>query len=228
MNIVPCDVPISWGADTSWKLSPDQAERLARSPLPNGQAIRFLWRYVGLGPNGRGDIDRPELEGILAARLILLLVQHCRAGSWLASGSQGATDGEWAARNAGAVGYPKTGCLALDLESVANPGAAVQAHALQWCAQVAAAGFEPVIYVGFDCGLSAEDLYNLPNVRRYWSDAGPRQVTKRGFCCHQFPETTVAGMRVDPDHAFPDLLGGTLVGAAEEQEVTKPELPPVA
>ncbi len=224
MTAVPCAVPSSWGIDTSAKLSGTAPKRLASTPLASGKEIRFVWRYVFFGPARPGDIDAGELEAILEAGLILLLVQHCRSGSWHASGAQGAEDGAWAVRNAQAAGYPLGACIALDLESVANPGAAVQSHATQWCAVVKEAGYLPVVYVGFDCGLTPEELYELPGVERYWSDAGPRSVAERGFCCKQYPQTSVAGTPVDPDQAFPDQLGNFLIGAALEEGDTAPDL----
>ena len=106
--------------------------------------------------------------------------------------------------------------MVLDLEDVAQStwGAPTMEHATEWCRQVAIGGFVPCVYVGFACGLSAEQLYEIPTCRRYWSDFGPRAVATRGFAMKQHQQTIIAGIQVDPDFAFEDQLGGTLVGMA--------------
>ena len=202
-----------WGFDCSMPLTGALA-RSVKAAGHEGKPFTFCWRYVFFGPAVHGDLTELETSAILESGLTLMVVQHVRNPGWTASPQLGDSDGAWAVKNAIAAGYtPGEGlALALDLEGVANFGAPVSGHVERWAGRVRSGGFEPVLYVGFQCGLTADELYALPDVRRYWSDAGPRKVSERAFCCKQGVETVVVGVRVDLDHAFPDALGGTLVG----------------
>ncbi len=217
------DLPPCWGLDTNTKLSAASARALASATF-RGQPVRFVWRYVFFGDPLRGDIDADEARAICDAGLILLLVQHPRNPGWLASAERGKSDGEWAARNAWEAGYPADCCIALDLEGLGNSGQPVIEHAEAWAKEVIAAGYKPVVYVGYDCGLTPQQLYELPSFARYWSDFGQRSVMKRGFCCKQHPQQSLCGIEVDMDQAYPDDLGGVLTGMAEAKADTRPEL----
>lgn len=213
-DIVAASLPNDvWGIDLSAKLDADVIRRVVAQPVL-GHPISFVWRYVRLPDNNPAeDIDRAELEAWLDAGVAVLLVQHCRGGVWQAFGTRGSKDGAAAASHAALAGYPQGAHLALDLESVANAGDDVVSHCNEWSALVRAAGYEPCVYVGFDCGLTPDRLFHDLTAERYWSDFGAREVSVRSFCCKQFAQTTIAGVPVDPDHAYTDLLGGVLVGA---------------
>lgn len=217
-----------WGIDTSWKLSPANISALCQARIPASVApssppIDFFVRYLSLGPQSPADLSVTETSAILAMGRALFAAQHVRAShgqGWDASGALGASDGQWAARNAVTAGLVDgLGiCVALDLEDVSQAtwGQPTIDHATEWCRQVVVAGFEPVVYVGFNCGLSPAQLYGLPTVRRYWSDYGPRSVIERGFACTQHAQTSIAGVAVDPDYAGPDNMGDCLVGMADD------------
>jgi glycoside hydrolase-like protein len=213
-------LPPSWGCDCSAKLSPDMAQNLARAHLKNGNKIGFVWRYVSLNtqPDGSGrypvDIDPEERDGILNAGLTLLLVQHVNYPGWYASALNGAAHGKAAANHAAWIEYPKGAHIAVDLEGVSSQDTPKQVaeYINAWCRAVLAAGYKPVVYVGYSCGLTPEQLWELPLVDRYWSDFGTREVANRGFCMVQKPEEQLAGIKIDPDQAMADKLGGTLVG----------------
>lgn len=217
MSYLPVRLGDCHGGDTNAKIGLSQARALRDA------GVVFLWRYVFFGPPRLGDIDPAELNAIRLAGLTLLLVQHVRSGSWEASQSLGTQDAVWATRNARAAGYaPVEGCpapcLALDMESLRNPGPDAVAHAVAWCDVVSRDGFRPVVYEGFDCGLTASELAALGVP--LWSDFGPRTPPPgRGFCCKQASEVVVAGVTIDPDHAYPDLTGEALVGMGEVAEV---------
>lgn len=210
-----------WGADTSAKLSAPEAKALAGATL-SGSPVTFVERYVFFGRSRPGDLDRDEAARILDAGLTLLVVQHVRNPGWLAGGALGAQDGQYAASNAAAAGYDPSlrdehgrgPSIALDLEGCKDSGQYVIDHCEAWASAVRAAGYSPVLYVGYDCGLTPEQLYEMHGIDRYWSDAGPRSVATRGFCCRQQPQTTAAGILVDPDYAAPDALGGVLTGVS--------------
>lgn len=207
----------SVGCDTDAKLTATSA-RAIRAATHNGAPIEFVARYVGISSEGKGDLDPEETSAILAAGLLLLVVQHVRMPGWTASGQLGALDGGFAARNAVLAGYPpgmldadgRALSLVLDLEGVRNSGADVADHCNEWARVVRGVGYSPVLYVGYACGLTPAELYALPGFDRYWSDAGPRSVTTRSFAMKQGPTVNAGGVRVDIDVAGPDELGGTL------------------
>lgn len=211
-------LPECWGCDTSQKLSPEMAQNLARAHLANGNQIKFVVRYVSLEtePGGLGaysiDIDPTERDGILSAGLTLLLVQHVQFPGWYASAMTGCDHGNAAANHALWVDYPKGAHIALDLEGVSDSGEQVIEYVNAWCRAVIRNGFKPVVYVGYACGLTPEQLWELPLVDRYWSDFGKREVANRGFCMIQGVQENLAGIKIDPDKHQADLLGGVLVG----------------
>ena len=215
-------VPDCVGVDTSAKLSAVQAKAIAGASLLGGP-VRFVFRYVPLpGLGGHGDIDPGELEAIIDAGLMLGLVQHCRLPGWAASGMQGTLDGKAASYAAKLAGYQLGTHLAFDLEGCRDVGAPVAAHVNAWAAEVAAAGYEPLLYVGYAAGLTPAELGALPDVHAYWSDYGPRSVTPRGFCLTQHAQTALAGITVDPDVATADALGGRLLLMGREPAPTDP------
>ena len=233
MSYVPIALDGCWGVDTSAKLSASAIQALASATVL-GQPIRAVCRYVFFGPPKGGDIDELELERIRTAGLVLWLAQHVRSGSWVASGPLGAVDGQWAVRNALAAGYAPVAAspppaLCLDMESVRNPGPDAVAHALQWRDVVALAGFRPVVYIGFDCGLTPAELATLGVP--IWSDYGTRVPPPgRGFAGKQHSQTTVAGVGVDPDEFHADMAGECVYGMGEADahvDGEDPVLPPV-
>jgi hypothetical protein len=207
------DLPDCWGVDTSCKITPEIAKKLAASKIPHDgveHAIEFVWRYVHFGPALGGDVDADEVKRLEDEGLALLVVQHCRYFPWAASAKRGAEDGKHAVENAMAAGYLEGCSLAIDLEGVSNPGQAAIDHANAWAEVVEAGGYSPTDYIGFDSGMTADEHFALPKMHRYFGAAGAWNVSKRGLCCRQYPTTTIAGIPCDPDHAYPDAFGGTL------------------
>ena len=98
-----------------------------------------------------------------------------------------------------------------------------------WCEAVRD-DFEPLLYVGYATGLSAQQLYEaFPAIHCYWSDFGPRQVSTRGFAVKQHSQMQCCGILVDPDEMGQDLLGGRLKWMIDDKapadRPTAPELP---
>lgn len=220
MPYVVAEAPDCMAVDTCGPITPELAQSLAKASVL-GQPIAGVSQYVGLESNGAWDIDAQRLAGILEAGLGLWLTQHCLAGQkdasgvdvgWKPSAVLGAQLGAAARRNAVQAGYMSGAHLALDLENIHEQawGQPTIDFVNAWCDQVAG-GYEPLLYVGFRCGLSPQDLYErLPGVQLYWSDCGPRNVVTRGFAMKQHAETRVCGVRVDPDTIGADLLGSRL------------------
>lgn len=194
--------------DTSWKLTAASITALAAATW-EGQPIKGIVRYVSIHDESKQDIDAEELATIIGAGLGCMLVQHVRYPGWQATASQGQADGLAAGANAKGAGYPMGANLWLDLEGVANVGAEVIDYVNAWATAVAAQGFIPSLYVGYSCGLTPQQLYeSLPDIHAYWSDAGPRDVERRGFCMKQHTQTALGGVQVDPDTVTADKLGG--------------------
>ena len=160
-----------WGLDSAMAgiLTDAQLVKMKTTPLPNGQLPVFLWGYVPLpGNTSRWDMTGERMRAACDIGWIVLLVQHCRSGSWLASAEEGAADGQHAAEYAAAQGYPTDCHLTVDDESVRNPGADAIAHMTAWAKQWTT----PMVYEGFAPGLSPQQEYELPNVQAYWGLTG--------------------------------------------------------
>jgi hypothetical protein len=215
VDLGPC-----WGFDAAelGVLTDSQVQAMLSTPLPAGhpgagEFLEFAWGYAPL-PNSKSpwDITGPRMRAIAdmqngAGRYCKVgIVQHCRSGAWTASADQGAIDGQKAADYAAAQGYPTDCHLAVDDESLKNPGLAAIAHFTAWCRAWPSA----CLYEGFDPGMSAQQEYELPDVQRYWGAYGPWDVAVRSVCCRQSLQLTHCGIGIDPDQAFPDKLGGVL------------------
>lgn len=205
------ELPDCWGCDTDTPITHETARAIAAATY-EGNPIRWVARYVSFIHPFPGDLTGLELRAILDAGLALIVVCHPPEPGWTASGQLGALHGTMAARNAHEAGYEAGAYLFLDLEGLANAGEPVIGYANEWCRCVSEAGYRCGVYVGYASGLSPLELYELPLPDRYWSDAAGRQVAARGVCCRQGPTVTIAGLSVDPDRHFADMMGGRMVG----------------
>ncbi len=207
-------VPIGpcWGIDCSAKLSPALAKQVLTTPLPNWQAIKFIFRYVSLSqPYYKVDIDAEERDAILACDVPLLLVQHVRYPGWIANAVNGTNQGNVAAEHAASVGYPAGAMLFVDLEGVGDVGGPVDEYVTTWAYAVQAVGFVPGLYQGYSCGIDPGTLAQHTEFGGFWSDFGDRK-NPLNFVCKQYPQVMHCGIGVDPDQCYPDTLGRTLVG----------------
>jgi len=193
----------------------DIADR-TRLPLPGlslepMQAIRGIGRYVSLHePEFAGDALAQEIRLIQSRGYGLWLVQHVLNPGWIASAQLGADLGGAARDNALSVGYLPTCHLGLDLEGTVSKGTPVLDFVEAWAGEVSRS-FPVVLYVGYDSGLTANDLYyGLDQVHLYWGAPGPWDVAIRHFALRQGLTTTVGGFEVDPDRIEEDSLGGKL------------------
>lgn len=228
MAYVVKEAPDGLAIDTASPITPEVAQKIARSTLL-GQPIVGVCQYVGLQDNGAFDINNERLAGILGAGLGLWLTQHCLYPGWEATEALGRQLGNAARRNALLAGYAQGACLALDLEGCKSVGQPVIDYVNAWVEQVRD-DFEPLLYVGFSTGLTAQQLYEaFPGIHRYWSDFGPRQVSTRGFCVKQHVQTACCGMMVDPDETHADLLGSRLLWMIDDAAPPNREtIPPPA
>jgi hypothetical protein len=183
------------------------------------RGFKFVRRYVRRTQASPGNLTADEANIILAAGLGLAAVQHVKsASSWAPVAGDGKAYGETAASEAAIVGLPPGSMIACDLEGV-TPGTDSQVvadYARAWHRAVSGAGFLPELYVGWHCGLTPAQLYDLP-FARYWgaynldSDQEP---AVRGICMKQH-EATLAdgniGLPYDTDVTRTDAKGGRSV-----------------
>jgi hypothetical protein len=225
-----CDITgTCWGVDTAMAgaLTDAQLERMFATPLPISvtggtvpQYIDFLWGYVPLPGNKPGwDMTGPRMRSIVdmqngAGRYVrVLLVQHCRSGSSILTQAQGDADGQHAAEYAASQGYPTDCHLAVDDESIRNPGPVAVASLTAWCAHWPS----PLVYEGFAPGDGGQGVSNCD---AYWGAVGGWAKDARGTRCKQYLQITHCGVGVDPDQAHPDAQGGVLraFGRLPEEE----------
>lgn len=219
------DLPDCYGIDTAIAgiLSDAALRRIVATPIstPVGpMPCKFIWGYVPLpGNSSKWDMTAERARAACDAGLYVLLVQHCRSGTWPACEATGRSDGEHAAEYVSQF-YPADAHVAMDDEAVSTPGIPMLGHAFGWCDELRKAAL-PAIYEGFEPGLTPAQEYSIPNVDRYWGAYGPWDVATRSVCCRQGRQISYAGIQADPDHAFPDKLGGTLRAMARLDLVLK-------
>lgn len=200
-----------YGVDTNTVLTAQKAKALAINTVLS-KPIKFVFRYVSLSaPFGRGDITVAERDAILGAGLALGLVQHVNWPGWVANAANGAQHGEAAVAHAQSIGYPQACAIGLDMEGVADSGQPVLDYVIAWAAAVHAAGYTVLLYNGYACGLTPDQLAQLKkdgHVGAFWKDFGPRKPpTGYAFSLVQMTQQTMVGQPCDPDHYVgPDTI----------------------
>lgn len=200
--------PVAAGAilaDTDSVVSVSAAAALRAAGVAG--IARYLSRAT---PQQRGDLSPEEAQTILGAGLSLFAVQHVPPPRrWLPSAERGQVYGMAAVANARDCGFPAGVTLALDLETPMPCAAeAVIGYVNAWAQQVAAGGYEPMLYVGADCGLSGEQLYWDLALALYWRSASAvPDVPIRGYAMRQSLPRVMAGIAVDLNAVAPDAFG---------------------
>jgi hypothetical protein len=179
--------------------------------------FRFCLRYVGRVQMASHDLSTEEAEGILAAGLALMPVQHVLNDGWEPTAALGAEYGQNAATFAQQIGFPPGVNVWCDLESVARDAAAadVIAYCNAWYEGVAAAGYVPGLYVGYGPGLTGQQLYGHLKFQSYWAAYNVDGVSTprpRGWQLVQSEgHGTIAGITTefyDADTTQIDAMGG--------------------
>lgn len=179
----------------------------------------FAMRYVRRDSRSQNDLSTDEIAVLHAAGIAVSIVQHFGpAEGWVPTEALGIAYGANAATACHEISIPAGVTVWLDLEGVAPTVDAetVIRYANAWYSTVAAAGFEPGIYVGWGNGLTGEQLYKRLHFRRYMaafnlnSDMAP---IVRGVCVKQ--RAAQGGDRpsgitfpFDVDAVLGDALGG--------------------
>lgn len=132
---------------------------------------RFCLRYVGRVEMASHDLTAAEAEDILDAGLALMPVQHVLNPGWQPTAALGAEYGANAARFTQQIGFPPGVNVWCDLESVADDASAadVIAYCNAWYAGVSGAGYVPGLYVGYQPGLTGQQLYGELQFQHYWA-----------------------------------------------------------
>ncbi len=153
------------GFDANVVITSDQAQAFWDA------GFRFALRYVGRTQMASHDLSTAEAEMLLSKGFALMPVQHVLSGEWAASGDLGTEYGANAARFSQQIGFPPGVNVWLDLESVSTQATAadVIAYCNNWHAQVASAGYVPGVYIGWQPGLSGQQLYSKLKFQHYWA-----------------------------------------------------------
>ena len=207
------------GFDTDTKLT----ECMACAMRAKGYA--FAIRYLPIGPDPvPGDLDRKEMLAITSAGLILLAVQHVRFPGWRPTATLGMSDGQNAVTHALNAGLIADVTIANDLEGVQSPyvSQSIIDYLEAWYDQVRRPSYLPMQYVGANCGLTGEQLWDL-SVTRYWKSLSEDvpNVPNRGYCMVQSyhaPEPMPDGssLSIDYNVVNVDNLGGLPVGMIDD------------
>lgn len=155
----------SRGFDANGRITRAVAERFRDA------GFTFAVRYVRRATGHAYDLTAGEMADLLAAGLGVMVVQHVAAPGWVPSAALGRAYGAIAAEEARRIGVPIGVTVWCDLEGVARgvPAEEVIGFCNAWHAAVTAALYEPGLYVGDACGLSADQLYRRLRFERYWS-----------------------------------------------------------
>ncbi|WP_440521846.1 glycoside hydrolase domain-containing protein [Sphingomonas sp.] len=195
-------------------------------PLTNAQIASFVAqgysfcvRYVSRTDasrqanhdNGTADLSAAEAKLIVDGGLALMVVQHVARHGWVPSGDLGTSYGGNAAAYCRAAALPSGITTWLDLEDLPQDvdHEAVVAYCNAWFDQVAGAGYEPGIYIGFNVRLSADDLFFRLKTRHYWRAAGNiTPVSHRGYQMFQHVIKPDGKHELDQNVIKADAMGG--------------------
>lgn len=210
------------GFDCKFSLNPDECRAM------KDHGYEFAVRYLRRGMAHPYDLTPGEMQIILASGLGLQVVQHVESAlKWVPSADKGQRYAQAAVAHAQSLGWLPGAYVGCDLEGVDVDNDDVTeeiviAYANAWYDVVKAAGFKPLLYVGWHCGISAAALYTRLKFDRYWAAYNLNQdqlPATRGVCMHQWAVTAKTRERdVPPGISFQfdvntvlaDRLGGTV------------------
>ncbi|MBV9774571.1 MAG: DUF1906 domain-containing protein [Gemmatimonadetes bacterium] len=187
----------------------------------HAQGYRFCVRYVGREVMKSNDLTAEEAQTILASGLALMPVQHVLDPGWNPTAALGQEYGANAAKFAAQIGFAPGTNLWCDLECVATDTTAqdVIGYCNAWYDQVAAGGFVPGLYVGYQPGLTGQQLYASLKFQHYWGAYNVDvSIPNRGWQIKQSTGTcTIGGITTecyDDNVTMTDLRGGQVLWMA--------------
>ncbi len=207
------------GVDVNARVSPAAATALRQ------HGYGFVIRYIRRFQSNSYDLTSGEASTILSSGLALGIVQHVESEkSWVPSAVKGISFGHVAGQEAQKIGLPPLTQIWCDLEGVAQgtDHKAVIDYCKWWYDGVAKLGFVPGLYVGWHCGLTADELYHALPFSRYWRafNLNDDEVPViRGTCLRQHVATPAdippgVELELDTDTTNTDAKGGlsTFIG----------------
>ena len=213
------------GFDCNTTLTTETAQRFRR------KGFKYAYRYVGRSSDPKEqhswDLTTTEVMAILMGGLAVGVVQHVEsAKSWIPSVEKGVNYGNAAADNSERIGIPKGVTVFCDLEGVdpSVPHSITYQYCINWYGQVAGSGYEAGLYVGWHCGLNAQELWTLP-FKHYWiaynlnHDQWParRGPQMRQMEAHASDRPEGVKFGFDTDIVTIDALGGLPTVLAPEE-----------
>lgn len=211
----------AYSFDCNTPVSPRQAKLFAAA------GYQFAIRYVARVMPHAGDLSADEAQGILDSGMGLMVVQHYEGDGWSPTNEKGMGYGQAAVEQMQDIGLPLGTMAWLDLESVSRSVSPEQIirYVNYWYTRVASVGYVPGLYVGYNCGLTPDQLYHRLKMSLFWGSYNldrDRYPAVRGICMKQQAcgvKDRVAGCSIefDVNHVQADNLGGLpTVFAAEE------------
>lgn len=198
------------GFDTDTIITASQAEFFKNAGY--AFCIRYLSREETQGAN---DLSNEEATIILNAGLALSAVQHVAGSGWSPSETLGTTYGTNAVLNATTVGLPAGMNIWCDLEGIASNTSAqnVIDYCNAWYNVVEQAGYIPGLYVGAECILTGEQLYENLKFQHYWKSLSTTpSIPTRGYQMVQSYESNlIDGLGIDIDTTQNDELGNAVL-----------------
>lgn len=230
MRLITRDFSGCWGADCSQELTPAKLEEIVSTPLPNGQPIEFIVRYVFFrSPGPASDLTAAEARAIWACKSLkgnpigLSVVVHPRIPRFnTVSTDLGRADMQAAIASCIAAGYDPANIgtdagpplLHPDIEGVLSEPPTSAQYLVGAAYTIVAARFRPSPYLGFQTKLAAADLAACPGDPLWWADfeAIANHPQPARWAMHQSPQINHCGVPMDPDFALP---GGGFVAVID-------------
>jgi hypothetical protein len=180
---------------------------------------RFAVRYIRRDPAHANDLSRSEIAALHRSGLAVMPVQHVESeDSWRPTDDKARRYGANAVDACRRLRVPAGVSVWLDLEGVAIDVDAEQIirYCNRWFDIVAAAAFKPCVYVGWQSGLTPQQLRSRLKFTRYWAAYNlnlDEYPAVRGVCMRQRaarPGDVPNGvsLEIDTDTVQADALGG--------------------
>jgi hypothetical protein len=179
---------------------------------------RFAVRYVRRVDHHEFDITPKELVDLFKAGLAVMLVQHVAPPAGIRPvGSVASTARRRPRKRDARVRRSAARSGAISRKWGTAPIRAMSSPTATTGATRCGAGFDPGLYVGYRCGLSADDLYGQLKFQRYWAAYNldkPNYPAVRGVQMRQYEAKSAdhvpgVSFEFDVNLIGRDAMGGT-------------------